>query len=221
MTEVLNAFLYVLAALFPVINPPGSGLIFLGLTWHTTATAREVIARRIAVYAFVLLVLSLFIGAYVLKIFGISIPVLRVAGGAVVAAIGWRLLHSPDNKPESVGEADIPLKDLEQQVFYPFTMPLTAGPGSIAVVVALGASGPRPDGSGRFLLFAAGAILATACICAAVYACYAYAYRIRRLIGETGINITLRLSAFILLCIGVQIIWGGVHELWSGTAMSQ
>jgi multiple antibiotic resistance protein len=164
---------------------------------------------------------SLFFGAYVLKIFGISIPVLRVAGGAVVAAIGWRLLHSPESSNEAVGGADIPLKDLEKQVFYPFTMPLTAGPGSIAVAVALGAGGPRPDGTGRFFLFAGGAILATACICVAIYACYAYAYRIRRLIGETGINITLRLSAFILLCIGVQIIWGGVHELWSGTAMSQ
>jgi len=221
MTEALNAFLYVFAALFPVINPPGSGLIFLGVTWHTTAAAREVLARRIAVYAFVLLILSLFFGAYILKIFGISIPVLRVAGGCVVAAMGWRLLHSPDSNRENVGEADIPLKDLEQQVFYPFTMPLTAGPGSIAVTVALGASGPRMDGSGHFVLFSVGAILATAFICAAVYACYAYAYRIRRLIGETGISIMLRLSAFILLCIGVQILWGGVQELWSGVAISQ
>jgi multiple antibiotic resistance protein len=169
----------------------------------------------------VLGVVSLFFGAYVLKIFGISVPVLRVAGGAVVAAIGWRLLHSQDSGHENVGEADIPLKDLEHQVFYPFTMPLTAGPGSIAVVVALGASGPRPNGTGQFLQFAGGAILATACICAAVYVCYAYAYRIRRLIGETGINITLRLSAFILLCIGVQIIWSGIQELWSSTALSQ
>jgi multiple antibiotic resistance protein len=77
------------------------------------------------------------------------------------------------------------------------------------------------DGSGNFIMFSAGAILATACICAAVYACYAYADRIRRLIGETGISIMLRLSAFILLCIGVQIIWGGVQELWSGIAISQ
>jgi multiple antibiotic resistance protein len=221
MAELLNAFLYVLAALFPVINPPGSGLIFLGVTWHTTSAAREVIARRIAIYAFVLLVITLFFGAYVLKIFGISVPVLRVAGGCVVAAMGWRLLHSADSNRENVGEADIPLKDLEQQAFYPFTMPLTAGPGSIAVTVALGASGPPKDGSGRFLMFAVGAIVATACICAAVYVCYAYADRIRRLIGETGISIMLRLSAFILLCIGVQIIWGGIHELLSATAMSQ
>ena len=221
MTEVLNAFLFVFAALFPVINPPGSGLIFLGVTLHATAEARELIARRIAVYAFVLLLISLFFGAYVLKIFGISIPVLRVAGGCVVAAMGWRLLHSPDSNREDVGEADIPLKALEQQAFYPLTMPLTAGPGSIAVTVALGAGGPRMDGSGYFFMFSIGAILATACICAAIYACYAYAYRIRRLIGETGIGITLRLSAFILLCIGVQIIWGGIQELWSGTALSQ
>jgi multiple antibiotic resistance protein len=221
MAEVLNAFLYVFAALFPVINPPGSGLIFLGITWHTTAAARELIARRIALYAFVLLVLSLFVGTYVLKIFGISVPVLRVAGGCVVAAMGWRLLHSTDGNRENVGEAEIPLKDLEQQAFYPFTMPLTAGPGSIAVTVALGASGPRMDGSGYFFMFSIGAILATACICAAIYACYAYAYRIQKLIGETGIGITMRLSAFILLCIGVQIIWGGVQELWSGTALSQ
>jgi multiple antibiotic resistance protein len=213
VTDSLDAFLYVLAALFPVINPPGSGLIFLGITWHTTSAARELIARRVAVYAFVLLVLSLFFGAYLLKIFGISVPVLRLAGGAVVTAMGWRLLHSTDQGREDVGEADIPLKDLEQQAFYPFTMPLTAGPGSIAVTVALGASGPRLDGSWRFLQFSVGAILATACICAAIYACYAYADRVRKLIGETGISIMLRLSAFILLCIGVQILWSGIHEL--------
>jgi multiple antibiotic resistance protein len=217
MAEILNAFFFVFAALFPVINPPGGGLIFLGVTWHTTSEAREVLARRIAVYAFVLLVLSLFLGTYVLKIFGISVPVLRVAGGAVVTAMGWHLLHSTDGESEEkVGEADIPLKDLQRQAFYPFTMPLTAGPGSIAVTVAIGAGGPRMDGSSLFFLFAAGAILATACICGAVYVCFAYADRISKLIGETGISIMLRLSAFILLCIGVQILWGGFSELWEG-----
>ena len=214
MLAGLDAFFYVLAALFPVINPPGSGLIFLGITWHTTSAARELIARRIAAYAFVLLVASLFFGAYVLKIFGISVPVLRVAGGCVVAAMAWRLLHEKDTARENVGEADIPLKDLEQQAFYPFTLPLTAGPGSIAVAVALGASGPRL-GSGHFIMFAVGAVLATAVVCVAIYACYAYADRVRKLIGETGISIMLRLSAFILLCIGVQILWGGIHDLWS------
>ena len=215
MTEILNAFFFVFAALFPVINPPGGGLIFLGVTWYTTSAAREVLARRIASYAFVLLVLSLFFGSYVLKVFGISVPVLRVAGGAIVAAMGWRLLHSTDGKrEEKVGEADIPLKDLQQQAFYPFTMPLTAGPGSIAVTVALGAGGPRMDFSGQFTQFAVGAILATACICGAVYVCFAYADRVSKLIGETGISIMLRLSAFILLCIGVQILWGGASELW-------
>jgi multiple antibiotic resistance protein len=92
-------------------------------------------------------------------------------------------------------------------------MPLTAGPGTIAVTVAIGTRLPAIDGTGRLFLFSAGAIAAVACICAAVYLCYAYADRTKRLIGETGINIVLRLSAFILLCIGVQILWIGIQEL--------
>ena len=213
MTEVLDAFLFVLAALFPVINPPGSGLVFLGATRHSTSAVREAIARRVALYAFVLLVVSLFFGSYVLKIFGISVPVLRVAGGSVVAAMGWRLLHSSDDHDDADG-ANLPLKNLEQRAFYPLTMPLTAGPGAIAVTVALGTGGPAIRQGSQLLLFSTGAILATACICGMVYVCYAYADRVKLLIGETGISIMLRLSAFILLCIGVQILWGGISELW-------
>lgn len=217
MAEVLDAFLFVFAALFPVINPPGSGLVYVGATRHYTSAVREAVARRVAVYAFVLLVVSLFLGSYILKIFGISVPVLRVAGGAVVAAMGWRLLHTSDEDRDDSGGADLAVKNLEQRAFYPLTMPLTAGPGSIAVTVAIGTGGPTLDEGGRgthFVLFSTGAILATACICFAIYICYAYADRVKLLIGETGISIMLRLSAFILLCIGVQILWGGVSELW-------
>ena len=90
MSTILNSFLPVFAGLMPIVNPPGSALLFLAMTRRGTRAQRTELARRIALYAFLIMIVSLYVGAFVLKFFGISVPVLRVAGGMVLAFAGWR-----------------------------------------------------------------------------------------------------------------------------------
>ncbi|MGH6889067.1 MAG: MarC family protein [Rhizomicrobium sp.] len=204
--------LLVFAAAFPIVNPAGSALIFLDLTHHAAHRAREQLARRIAFYSFIVLTASLFVGSYVLEFFGISIPALRVAGGIVVAAAGWKFLQEHETEEvDDAAAADAPARgSLLGMAFYPFTMPITTGPGTISVMIALGTGHSSHDPIGQRLMFGAAALVANAAIALLVYLCFAFADRVRRVLGNTGTTILLRLSAFILFCIGVQILWSGI-----------
>src|SRR5215475_12441496 len=126
-----NAFLLVYAGLFPIVNPIGSAPLFLGLTEFCTPEQRHNLAFRVALNSLLLLVGSMFIGSHVLEFFGISLPVVRIGGGLIVTAFGWKLLNS-DITPDAAhaGAASVPTVP---ESFYPLTMPLTVGPGSIAV----------------------------------------------------------------------------------------
>ena len=136
---MVETFLLVLAAIFSVVNPPGAALVFLSMTQHASIDARRSLARRIALNAFFVMAGSLLVGAFILKIYGISVPVLRVAGGLIVAHAGWTLLNAGNQK--SADEPPAGQKtDYESQVFYPLTLPLTTGPGTIAVMISLGLS---------------------------------------------------------------------------------
>ena len=153
----METFLLVLAAIFPVVNPPGAALIFLSMTKHASAETRRSLARRVAVNALLVMAVSLTVGALILRIYGISIPVLRVAGGFIVAVAGWKLLN--EGSPKPAGE--ISLKgsktDYANQAFYPLTLPLTTGPGTIAVMISLGLSrSAYSDNSHIFQFFVAG-----------------------------------------------------------------
>ncbi|HTT84862.1 MAG TPA: MarC family protein [Rhizomicrobium sp.] len=204
----------VFAAAFPIVNPAGSALIFLEITRNFGHDVREHLARKIAFYSFLILNGSLLVGSYVLEFFGISVPALRVAGGIVVAAAAWRLLQEGEDDPakeETAGQEPSP-EQLSGMAFYPFTMPLTTGPGTISVMIALGTSHTSHDPLQHRLEFDLAALLANAVLTLLVYVCFAYADRIRHVLGNTGTGIALRLSAFILLCIGVQILGSGFGE---------
>ena len=207
-------FLLVFAAAFPIVNPAGSALIFLDITRHSDHRTREELARRIAFFSFLVLNISLFVGSYVLAFFGISVPALRVAGGIVVAAAGWKFLQ--DHEHESVtGAGNDELRSREEYLgmaFYPFTLPITTGPGTISVMIALGTSHATHDPLQHRFLFDLAAFLANAAIAMLVYVCFAFADRVQRILGNTATTIVLRLSAFILFCIGVQILWSGLAE---------
>jgi multiple antibiotic resistance protein len=205
-----------LAALFPVINPPGSALVFLSLTKRASAKARRSLAGRVAINAFFVMVGSLLVGSVVLKFYGISVPVLRVAGGLIVTMSGWKLLNEGSDKTADELAADRKETDYANQAFYPFTLPLTTGPGTIAIMVSLGLSRSRYNDFGENLGFFVGGLLATVAMSAAIYVCFAYSDRVQRLLGRGGTDIAVRLSAFILFCIGVQIIWTGVSDLMAG-----
>ncbi len=151
------------------------------------------------------------VGSHVLEFFGVSLPVVRVGGGLVVTAFGWKLLNSAALPDE--GHAAQHAADADPDTFYPLTMPLTVGPGSISVAVTLGSQRPATSDWEQFVLVAAAAIASLVAMALTVYLCYRFAPRLVSALGRGGTNVVVRLSAFILLCIGIQILWNGVKEL--------
>lgn len=198
-------------ALFSIINPLGGAFIFLAATRGFTAEARARLARQVATYSFITLVVSMLIGAFVLRIFGISMPVLRLAGGIVIALSAWKLLNAEDDSAERgavLEEAGN--RDAGHLAFYPLTMPMTTGPGTISVAIALGTGGA---GGENPLIFGVQALVTAVLICLLIYLLYKSSSRIARAIGATGTAIVARLSAFLLFCIGIQVMWTGIAEL--------
>ena len=205
------------AALLPIIDPFAGAPIYLAMTSGLTPEQRARTAKLVALNSFVLLVASILIGAYVLDFFGVSIPAVQVAGGIVVCALAWSLLNGPTT-PE-VSAAATPAPDsLTQRAFYPLTMPLTVGPGSISVAITLGANPPRDL---RALLTTTLAhVVGVLITVLAIYLCYRYADRLVSRLGKTGTQIMIRLTAFILLAIGTQIIWNGARTMLDGVIHS-
>lgn len=207
-----------MAALIPILNPMGQMPIFLSQTQDIPAVDRKILAQKIATYGFFLLVASMFIGTYLLKFFGISLPVVQVGGGLLVSLTGWSLLQSPDtpagtltpNQQQAVDNEAIRAA-YSRRAFFPLTFPLTVGPGSISVAITLGAN-LRTQATGEGIILVS-SILGVVAVAATVYFCYRYADRLVSRLGEIGAVIVLRLSAFILLCLGIQIMWNGLSEL--------
>ncbi|GLS15633.1 MULTISPECIES: MarC family protein [Hydrogenophaga] len=212
-----KSFLFVFAALLPILNPAATAPIFLGLTEGASGRTRALLARRIARNLVSLLLGSMLVGSYVLDFFGIALPIVRVGGGLIVAAMAWRLLnttHATQDSRTELAEAFTP-EQARRQAFYPLTFPVSCGPGSIAAAITVGVSLHDP----RLTLSLArmgGGALALVAIGALVYLAFRYAERLLRPLGEAGTVIFLRLTAFILLCLGVQIVWDGVSELALG-----
>ncbi len=130
----------------------------------------------------------------------------------MLASTGWALLKQKD---EDTTKADVHrsvgAQDLLTKAFYPLTLPLTVGPGSISVAITLGAN--EPHEGHRIIFSILGAVIGSVLIAASVYVCYAFSDRLARALGETGMSVIMRLSSFLLVCIGVQIIWNGVSTL--------
>lgn len=215
LTNSINIFVAVFAALFPIVNPLGGAPIFLNFVRGCSPAVRESIARRVGIYGFVLLLGSLLVGTQVLLFFGISLPVLRVAGGLIVASVGWSMLHQGEDPADRTGDAQVDETSVESQAFYPLTLPLTVGPGAIAATIALAASHPSTFDSDLIMSLSSliGAVGGLIAVALTVYFCFREAPTIERVLGRTGTNVLVRLFAFILLAIGVQIIWLGVHGL--------
>ena len=207
-------FLLAFGALFSIVNPFSGAFIFFGATLGMTDRMRNQISRWVAIYAFSIVAVSLYVGAYVLLFFGISIPVLRVAGGIIVASAGLNMLNAPDATEQRRSETPhAPLVDVPPSriAFYPFTMPLTTGPGTISVAISIGAG--RPNTVSGSLVFFGETLAAVALLALLVYLFYRNSARLANWIGPTGTTIVVRLSAFLLFCIGIQVFWNGAAEL--------
>ena len=215
LRHLLELVLLAVGALFPVVDPLGGAPIYLAMTAGLTAQQRAATAKAVAINSFLLLILSALLGTYVLAFFGLSVPAVQVGGGILVCAIAWSLLNAPDPAYAPQRRSAVAREDLGQRAFYPLTLPLTVGPGSISVALTLGAN---PEHSVRAVFTTTvGNTFGATVIALLVYLCYRYADRILERIGPTGTSIIVRLSAFILLCIGAQIAWNGIHALLTTT----
>jgi multiple antibiotic resistance protein len=214
VSSIVNIFFLTFAALFPIVNPLGSAPIFLSMTADCTAQERDHLARGVAFNGFWLLLGSLLLGSKILEFFGITIPVVRVAGGLSVAAMGWKLLSEGGNPPEreAVQSEGRPAQS-RRDSFYPLTLPLTVGPGSISVAVTIGSHRSGDGTTTQMLMQHGSAIAGLIAIAITIYICYRFATPVAGFLGKVGVNVLVRLSAFILTCIGIQIAWSGISAL--------
>ncbi len=210
MIHVVKGVLLVVSALFPIVDPIGGSPIFLSLTLGYTTQTRRLLAWRIAVNSFILMVGSFAIGSHVLAFFGISLPVVQVGGGLIVVATGWAMLNKTEDGRSGAARA-VNRTDVLGDAFYPLTLPLTVGPGTISVAITLGANVPHHVGTDLQALPVA--VIGSALVAVSVFLCYGFADRMAAIVGPSGMNVILKLFSFLLVCIGGQILWNGVSKL--------
>ena len=212
--SLLSAWLFGYSALISIINPPAGALVFHSMTQWLTVQERSRLARTIALNRFAVLVVSLFLGSRVLGFFGISLEALRIAGGLAVAVSGWRMLSEDPDATQRQGErapAALDTAPVERMAFFPLTLPLTTGPGSIAASIALGAE-RRGAGPGHLVVSGIVSLLVAASVAATVWFAYAHAAALVRRLGPQGTLVASKLAAFLLLCIGAQIMLTGATD---------
>jgi multiple antibiotic resistance protein len=213
LAEAAKSLFLILSALFPIVDPLGGSPVFLAMTRDYLPVTRRALSWRIAMNSFFLLVGSYFIGTHILSFFGISLPVVQIGGGLVVISTGWTLLKqgSLDNQKEM--KQRIEPKDPFNNAFYPLTLPLTVGPGSISIAITLGANSPYHYGFNLLSILVA--IVGCVLLAASIYFCYGFADRLGQILGTTGMTVIMQLTSFLLVCIGVQIMWNGASALIS------
>lgn len=214
-----KVFLIALSVLLPLINPLGSALVFLGLVGDAPPRILRSLARRIAINNVILLAVFEVLGAAILNFFGISLPIVQLSGGIVVAVMGWKVLNERSagadsrHKEEETGQSGEPdTSHLEEGAFYPYTFPITSGPGTLVALLTVTAhisdKNLTHDIMAHIAVFLAVVVISVLC-----YFCYAYAPKITRMISPSTSHGILRVVAFILFCIGIQIAWNGLSAL--------
>ncbi|WP_377158433.1 MarC family protein [Roseateles sp. UC29_93] len=215
LPSFLQSLFLVPLTLLPIINPVGVAPIVIGAAGGDDRVLKR-LARQVAINGWVVIMVSLLVGTYVLDLFGISLPVVRVGGGLLVAYSAWVMLtrNETDDVQTAVVHAspgDISETEIVRRSFFPITFPLTTGPGSIAAAIALGAQIPRSPVP--YVMGAGIAAIGAAFTAAVVYLVYRNGGRLLMKMGEVGTLVMMRLMAFVLLCIGIQILWTGWADL--------
>lgn len=211
--EAIGAFLLVFPALFSIINPPGGAIIFNEVTAAQSPAQRGLLARRVGLYSTFVMLGALWFGSYILSFFGVSLDALRIAGGIVLSARAYEMLSTPETTTQRKQQQAQPVEGaaaehLSSLAFFPLTLPFTTGPGTIAVAISLGAA--RPAGLWGVGAFYAGAGLAVLALALTIWAFYATSDRLSKVLGVTGRVVVARLTAFLLLGIGVQLLLNGI-----------
>ncbi len=206
---LVSMLTFTFVSIFSMVNPLGMAPVFLDKTGGQSLSSRHALAYKVAIYGAILLIITLFVGPFILQFFGVSLPDIQIAGGIFVFYTAWQMLTAGPAGPSdrttatSEGSADI--------AFFPLTMPITAGAGSIAIALSL--SSKILHGGGNIAAGYAGAIIGICLVFASVALCYRFADAIFSRIGPAGTGVITRLTAFLLLAIGVAVTWGGLRPL--------
>lgn len=213
--SLVSDILFGFTGLISIINPVGVAFVFLDRTESLDSAERTALAKRVSINAFFVLLVAFFVGTPILHFFGISMEALRIGGGLAVAVSGWNMLNAPDRRPPDRRPNEEAVKQVspdeaKSRAFFPLTIPLTTGPGTIATAIALNAN--RTHKLSEFLMSAIASVTISVLVVIAIYLTYSRAEVFARYLGTEGTKVALRVSAFLLLCIGVQIILTGVSQ---------
>ena len=208
--SLISDILFGFTGLIAIINPLGIAFVFLDRTESFSDEERDALARKVAINACIVLLVAFFLGTPVLHFFGISIEALRIGGGLAVAVSGWQMLNAPEVRPSASAVRNVDSENAMSKAFFPLTVPLTTGPGSVATAIALNAN--RTRRLSEFVISAIASVAVSVLIAIAVYFTYSRATHFARYLGVEGTKVAMRVSSFLLLCIGVQIMLTGLAE---------
>jgi multiple antibiotic resistance protein len=206
ISDFVTSFMIGYTTLLAIVNPLGIAFVFHGMSRWVTPSERAWLSRQISLYAFAILIGSMYFGTYILNFFGISLEALRIAGGISVALAGWFMLNEPAENAQSGKLTAIDTAPVAEMAFYPLTLPLTTGPGAITASIALAAN----HAQNRLVMPLMSELLVAAAVAITVFVCYRWSNNISRVVGPAGSDIITRLSAFLLLCVGTQITMTGL-----------
>jgi len=222
MNEDLHSFVHLLfigiIALFPVVNPLGSAFIITPYFANLTKEQKRSAVGKITFYAFCICAGALFAGHWILRLFGLTIPVIQLAGGIMICKMGWEFLSSDGGHDSTTHHQDETIDNysyIQDKLFYPITFPVTTGAGTLSVLFTLSAHSAGTN----FKTYAIGtAAILTAVIftCILIYIFYLNAKTIISHLGSKGEMIINRLSAFLIFCVGLQIAISGIRSLLKG-----
>lgn len=210
MDIFLNTFFVLLGALFSVLNPFGAIPIFVGLTQGYEKAERSRVSLMTAINVFIILVISFFVGEYVLRFFGITIAALRIAGGILIASSGFGLLNANPKKRKGIS------KKVEEDshsrtsiALTPLAMPMLAGPGSISLLIAFN----QDHNSTNEILASTFSILIVSLI---IFLILRSANYLAKYLGAAGIVAISRIVGFLTVAIGIQYIISSVLSIIRG-----
>jgi len=218
MLDLIKAIGLGLIVILPLANPLTTVVLFLALSGQMNSATRNLIAVKTSLYVFIILIVAWYAGQLVMDTFGISIPGLRIAGGLIVAFIGFRMLFPI---PQEERGMDVLIKTAKEKetsktsiAFVPLAMPSTAGPGTIAMLISSASTLRHASEFPAWVILVAPPLIFLV-VAMIVWVCLRSTDTIMRLVGKSGIDAISRLMGFLLVCMGVQFIINGVLEIVS------
>ena len=206
----MEIFVFLFAALFSVLNPIGTVPIFVGLTQDYSKKERSRVALWTGFNVFIILIISFFVGQYVLQFFGITISALRIAGGIIIASSGFGLLNGKFSKNKGINKKV--QEDIENRndiALTPLAMPMLAGPGSMSLLIAYYQEHHSVDD----ILFSCLAILVVSLL---IFIILRSAHYLAKYLGASGIVAISRIVGFLTIAIGIQYIISSVLSIIRG-----